>query len=443
MPKKIEYSFKQFCEDTNRMEILNRWDNELNGISPEQVSFKSNKKMWFKCPEGRHPSEQNCICTISSSETFTAPCRACNSFAQKIIDDYNEEYLDYIWSDKNEKSPWDYTSGSNKEAWFVCPNNPEHIYKQVIYNRSAGCECPYCNNRDTSHGIVKEKSLGYLKPESLDVWSDKNEKTAYDYSPSSGQIVWWKCENGKHDDYQRKICSSNTCDFKCPECASHPEHAPNFDDLTGKVFGQLKVLSYDKDKSDAYEARNKKKQSYWKCLCSCGATVSVGASALKTGAQITCGDRKKHWSGENAPNWKGGKTPDMVAIRNSDEYKEWRDKVLKKDGHRCIVCGTTKKSEAHHIYPFSDYEDKRFDVNNGCTLCYWHHSMYVDGAFHKMYGTYGNTPGQLQDYVNMKRRELGNDEFFNIYKYMLTDDVSVDIYNPDTGLRSLSAPYLK
>ena len=35
MPKKIEYSFKQFCEDTNRMEILNRWDNELNGISPE------------------------------------------------------------------------------------------------------------------------------------------------------------------------------------------------------------------------------------------------------------------------------------------------------------------------------------------------------------------------------------------------------------------------
>ena len=133
---------------------------------------------------------------------------------------------------------------------------------------------------------------------------------------------------------------------------------------------------------------------------------------------MTCGDRKIHWTGENASNWRGGVTPINIAIRNSEEYDVWRENILKKDNYKCVICGTNHKLEAHHIYPFSSYIEKRFDLNCGITLCYDHHSMYAFDSFHKAYGTYDNTPEQLNEYINRKRTELGFTESFDIYKYM-------------------------
>ena len=62
--------------------------------------------------------------------------------------------------------------------------------------------------------------------------------------------------------------------------------------------------------------------------------------------------------------------------------------------------------------------------------------MYVDGSFHKEYGTYNNTPEQLEEYINRKRQELGITESFNIYDYMSSieddnleiDDTQLDLY---------------
>ena len=33
-----KYSFKQFCEDINNINLLNLWDYELNQISPDLVN---------------------------------------------------------------------------------------------------------------------------------------------------------------------------------------------------------------------------------------------------------------------------------------------------------------------------------------------------------------------------------------------------------------------
>lgn len=81
------------------------------------------------------------------------------------------------------------------------------------------CECPICNNKNTHSNVARENSLGIKHPEALSVWSDKNENTPYDYSYSSGLFVWWKCENGIHSDFERKISNSRARNFKCPICA--------------------------------------------------------------------------------------------------------------------------------------------------------------------------------------------------------------------------------
>ena len=81
-----------------------------------------------------------------------------------------------------------------------------------------GNRCPYCSNRpgklhplDSLGKILEDKGL-------LDLWSDKNTKSPYEYPPMSNKKVWWKCLDKKHDDYFRKINNSNIYDFRCPDC---------------------------------------------------------------------------------------------------------------------------------------------------------------------------------------------------------------------------------
>lgn len=58
--------------------------------------------------------------------------------------------------------------------------------------------------------------------------------------------------------------------------------------------------------------------------------------------------------------------PDYFA---DGRYKAWRKAVLKRDGHKCRMCGSTKKLEIHHIRPWSQNPELRHSVGNGITLC--------------------------------------------------------------------------
>ena len=81
--------------------------------------------------------------------------------------------------------------------------------------------------------------------------------------------------------------------------------------------------------------------------------------------------------GKDSNGWKGGLTPRMQAIRNSDAYKNWRDAVYLRDNWTCMECGARSSADtavylnAHHIHPIKDNKNTLliFDVNNGITLC--------------------------------------------------------------------------
>ena len=51
-------------------------------------------------------------------------------------------------------------------------------------------------------------------------------------------------------------------------------------DLTGKVFGKLKVICIDEERSN--------RKTYWMCQCECGRLISVRSDALQTN-QTSCG----------------------------------------------------------------------------------------------------------------------------------------------------------
>ena len=77
-------------------------------------------------------------------------------------------------------------------------------------------------------------------------------------------------------------------------------------------------------------------------------------------------------TGDKASNWQGGVDLENKRIRKSPEYDVWRKEIYKRDNWSCSMCDKKCRQKdiiAHHIKPFSQYPDLRFDIDNGQTLC--------------------------------------------------------------------------
>lgn len=61
---------------------------------------------------------------------------------------------------------------------------------------------------------------------------------------------------------------------------------------------------------------------------------------------------------------------DLERNRASKEYINWRNNVFKRDNYSCQFCSISGcKLHAHHIEYWSINKEKRYDINNGITLC--------------------------------------------------------------------------
>ena len=101
--------------------------------------------------------------------------------------------------------------------------------------------------------------------------------------------------------------------------------------------------------------------------------------------------------GENNPQWlppELRKVTEAEQIRQSAEYKDWRLSVWVRDKTKCQICGIRKDPMvAHHLDGFNAFPEKRFDVDNGVTLCDYHHI-----SFHSNYGFGNNTKEQFEKF---------------------------------------------
>ena len=74
-----------------------------------------------------------------------------NSLGYYLISRYGNEAVKLYWSDKNEKSPFEYDKGSGKAAWFKCVETDYHDdYQTIIFNFTGNSEtrCPMCASKN-------------------------------------------------------------------------------------------------------------------------------------------------------------------------------------------------------------------------------------------------------------------------------------------------------
>lgn len=171
-------------------------------------------------------------------------------------------------------------------------------------------------------------------------------------------------------------------------------------DLSGEKYGRLTVVSCVKN------IRSKgSRHKIWDCVCECGKKTKVSTGSLKSGHTRSCGCLSIEMStGVNNNNYNPNLTDEDRLRSNRYTLKggkisKFREGVYERDNYTCQICsarnGSGKKIilNAHHLDGWNWCKEKRFDIDNGITLCNECHS-----DFHRKYGSGDNTKEQFEEY---------------------------------------------
>jgi translation initiation factor IF-1 len=196
-------------------ELAKQWNFAKNiGLTPDEVTAGSGKKVWWVCKNG-HEWEAGI-----AARNKGAGCPVCSSDRQQvkkygILSDENPELAKQWNFAKNiGLTPDEVTAGSGKKVWWVCKNG--HEWEAGIAARNKGAGCPICSNKRLLKGY---NDLATMNPELAKEWHPtKNGKLTPDcVMPNGNKKVWWICKNGH--EWEAQIVDRNR-GAGCPVCAN-------------------------------------------------------------------------------------------------------------------------------------------------------------------------------------------------------------------------------
>jgi len=189
---------------------------------------------------------------------------------------------------------------------------------------------------------------------------------------------------------KRKYC--------CGDCYhKHTHKNRNVKDYSGQTINNVKVISQLSDRSSGGAI-------VYLCECECGNQFKTRLTRLQSGATRSCGCYRRKHSSEAAKqrigplhhNWNPELTEkDRIQGRHDQKNVNFRTEVYNRDRHRCVICGATRHLNAHHLDGYNWCKEKRYDPNNGVTLCVDCHQQ-----FHRQYGLGNNTKEQFKEFCN-------------------------------------------
>ena len=223
--KKVLIGFNDLA--SNNADLAKEWHPSLNGeLTPNDVTPKSGKKVWWKCEVGHE---------YQSSIANRANRTGCPFCANKqVLAGFNDlatkdAELAKEWHPlKNgDMTPNEVTSNSGKRVWWLCEKG--HEWESSVDSRSSKSRnCPYCSGSRAS----AENNLQILNPELAKEWhpTKNGMLTPDNVMRGSGRKVWWICRKG-HE--WEAFIANRSKGIGCPECSkesqtSFPEQAIYF-----------------------------------------------------------------------------------------------------------------------------------------------------------------------------------------------------------------------
>lgn len=178
---------------TKNPKLCLEWDYKQNGeLKPENVSFQSHKRVWWKC-KYKHSWKAE----VASRNNGNG-CPICNN--KTIVKGINDLFtinpelaIEWAKNRNGDLTPQDVSAGSNKRVWWKCSEG--HEWVASINDRNRGKGCPTCANRRILKGY---NDLKTLNPKLAKEWNFKMNKSLKptQVSSNSNKKVWWKCQRG-------------------------------------------------------------------------------------------------------------------------------------------------------------------------------------------------------------------------------------------------------
>lgn len=182
-------SFAEYHTNILGDTFLDKYWSLKNTLSPYEISYKSDKMIWLKCPANpSHPDYQR-KCEIFSRGERCPICASKivvydNSLEKDMVSVLGDSYLTK-WSKKNRNTPLHYTRRSGAKVWFHCEIHGD--YQQQICS-AADCDfhCPKCS-QERNASYLQEKVSNYINSqynynllhEQFCTLSPRNHRTGY------------------------------------------------------------------------------------------------------------------------------------------------------------------------------------------------------------------------------------------------------------------------
>ena len=248
----------------NDKRLLKEWcyekNNELN-IFPEQVSYGSNKKVWWICPNG------HIYLSMINNRSKGVGCPYCAN--KKVLKGYNDlatcnPDIAKEWNyKKNTLSPSEILPQTNKKFWWTCSKCGKEW--ETSPNKRVGAKrgCPFCAKQLVNKGV---NDFATKYPELLKEWDyNKNMIRPEEITYGSHQNIWWICNKGHS---YRTLLNNRRKGSGCPYC-SNQKLLRGYNDLVTLYPEYAREFDEDKNKCKASDVLATSPKRYW-WLANCG-----------------------------------------------------------------------------------------------------------------------------------------------------------------------------
>ena len=200
----------------NYPKLAKEWHPKKNDLKPSEISFGSNKIIWWVCPDG-HEYDM----PIKSRTHSKKPQNCPYCFGQRIGygNDLKSMYPKIVreWHHiKNDKKPTDYRGHSGQKVWWIC--SKKHEYEMRIATRTNEKKpqgCPYCVNKKIGYG----NDLQSEYPKIAKQWDYKKNKCKPSEVTSGSKTKRWMLCKKNHSFFIAPYDLINNPD-RCPYCSN-------------------------------------------------------------------------------------------------------------------------------------------------------------------------------------------------------------------------------
>ena len=345
-------------------------DERNNGLTPDNVSFKSTKTVYMRCPDKPNHIYQKKVFLIPGKSPYG--CTFCSKGNRRqIIKGEN----DFFTQCKEAADMWDFekNEGVNPETellharqkyWFHCKNG--HSFQKLLNDFRRSPRCPECRKATwtTVDQVPKlMKQWNYGKNQDID---------ASKIYVTSKMTVWWLCPECGYE-WQAQISTRNLSKGWCPCCENRTEVVAGITDLFTLVPEARRY--YDFSKNNGIDT-DKLSVSYnkpvnWLCP-ECGynwkASVAARITVLKDGYAFNpcpacTGEVRTKAYAEEFP----------VLQRIFSKEKNGFDIMDIKDSKTCktkrMIFTCDKCGEDYEAYLDSVLRSIKVHDSNGCPYC--------------------------------------------------------------------------